>query len=82
MAEEANGEFHDFYKYTPSLPAAITFITLFLVSTCLHIHQLLKHRAWFLIALVTGGICTFLPCLGIRYMSRGLTLSDYYQLRW
>ncbi|KAG5287257.1 7-aminocholesterol resistance protein RTA1 [Histoplasma ohiense] len=53
MAEE---EFHDFYKYVPSKPAAIIFIVLFLSTTSLHTFQLVKKRVWFFIPVVLGGI--------------------------
>ncbi|KAF3491975.1 uncharacterized protein GIQ15_01492 [Arthroderma uncinatum] len=49
-------EFHDFYKYTPSKPAAITFIALFLISSAAHLFQLVRGRVWFFVPLVVGGI--------------------------
>jgi len=57
MAAKVEEEFHDFYKYTPSLPAAITFMALFSIATSLHVHQLVKSRSWLLLPLAIGGIC-------------------------
>ena len=49
-----------FYAYTPSLAAAIIFIILFALTTALHTYQLTKTRAWYLIPIVIGGLCTSL----------------------
>lgn len=48
------------YAYTPSLAAAIIFIILFALTTTLHTYQLIKTRAWYLIPIVIGGLCTYL----------------------
>ncbi|EFE31537.1 RTA1 domain protein, putative [Trichophyton benhamiae CBS 112371] len=53
MADE---EFHDFYKYTPSKAAAITFIVLFLISSVIHLFQIIRGRVLFFIPLFIGGI--------------------------
>ncbi|CAG7978002.1 unnamed protein product [Penicillium salamii] len=45
------------YRYTPSLPAAVIFIAVFVFTTAYHIYQLVKCRAWYFIAFVLGGIC-------------------------
>ena len=55
------------YAYTPSLAAAIIFIILFALTTTLHTYQLIKTRAWYLIPIAIGGLCTYLslslfPC--------------------
>lgn len=64
MADNNPPTFH-FYAYTPSLAAAVIFIILFALTTALHAHQLFKIRAWYLIPIVIGGLCTHLslPCL-------------------
>lgn len=54
MADE---EFHDFYKYTPSRTAAIIFIALFLISSVIHLFQIIRGRVFFFIPLFIGGIC-------------------------
>lgn len=46
------------YAYTPSLAAAVIFIILFALTTTLHAYQLIKTRAWYLIPIVIGGLCT------------------------
>lgn len=55
MADD--GEYHDFYKYTPSKAAAAVFIVLFLLTSGFHILQMIKTRVWFFIPVVVGGIC-------------------------
>ncbi|EFW17415.1 hypothetical protein D8B26_000145 [Coccidioides posadasii str. Silveira] len=54
MADD--GEFHDFYKYTPSKAAASVFIVLFLLTSTFHVFQLAKPRVWFFIPIVVGGV--------------------------
>ncbi|EFE37459.1 RTA1 domain protein, putative, partial [Trichophyton verrucosum HKI 0517] len=56
MADE---EFHDFYKYTPSKAAAITFIVLYLISSVIHLFQIIRGRVLFFIPLFIGGICQY-----------------------
>lgn len=71
------GEFHDFYKYTPSKAAAIVFIILFLITSCVHFFQLIKGRVWFYIPLVVGGICA---CYS--YTSRVKYIKLPNQISW
>jgi hypothetical protein len=62
MAVVCNPNWRDstwaFYRYVPSVAAAIIFCLLFLVSTLLHSWQMWKTKAWFLTALVVGCLCT------------------------
>jgi hypothetical protein len=46
-----------FYYYSPSMPAAIIFAILFLLTTALHLGQMFTTRTWFMIPFVLGGIC-------------------------
>ncbi|GFF54678.1 putative RTA1 domain protein [Aspergillus lentulus] len=46
-----------YYRYDPSLPAAILFIILFALSSFLHTHQALRTRTWSFIPFVIGGFC-------------------------
>lgn len=46
------------YAYDPSLVAAVIFIILFALTTTLHTYQLIQTRAWYLIPIVIGGLCT------------------------
>ncbi|KAK9851440.1 hypothetical protein MYU51_009747 [Penicillium brevicompactum] len=44
------------YRYTPSLPAAVIFIVLFVLTTACHVYQIIKCRAWYFTAFVLGGV--------------------------
>jgi hypothetical protein len=48
-----------YYRYYPSLPAAIIFIVLFFITTTLHSWQAWRKRSLFMIPLIVGGVCTF-----------------------
>ncbi|KAK6856621.1 hypothetical protein PG995_006808 [Apiospora arundinis] len=50
-----------FYRYEPSVAAAVLFCILFLASALLHFWQMYRTRSWFLGALVAG---CFTECLG------------------
>ena len=56
----ANTDPTTFYLYTyhPSLAAALIFTILFALTTALHTYQLTKTRAWYLIPIAIGGLCT------------------------
>jgi len=45
------------YHYDPSLAAAVIAAILFLVTTLVHIWQMFKHRTWFFVAFIVGGLC-------------------------
>lgn len=49
---------YQFYEYMPSLAAALIFVVLFSLTTTLHAYQLVRTRAWYLIPIVIGGLCT------------------------
>jgi hypothetical protein len=62
----------EFYRYTPSIAAAIVFILLFSATTALHIYQIARTRTWNFLPLAFGGFCTskhFLPFENIDYNS-------------
>lgn len=46
-----------FYRYDPSLAAAVIFTLLFALSTFFHLYQLLRTRTWYFIPFVIGGFC-------------------------
>lgn len=81
MADNNPTTFH-FYAYTPSLAAAVIFIILFALTTALHAHQLSKIRAWYLIPIVIGGLCTHLslPCLPTQTSPHSLIKSSQLNL--
>ena len=46
-----------FYRYDPSLPAAVIFVVLFVVASLVHLFQLFRYKTWYFIPFVIGGIC-------------------------
>lgn len=48
-----------FYRYTPSLAAAVIFVVIFTLVTCLHLFHLARYRAWFMLPVLVGGVCMF-----------------------
>lgn len=44
-----------FYRYEPSMVAAVIFILLFSVSTSLHMYQLIRTRTLYFIPFLIGG---------------------------
>lgn len=53
-----DGDFN-YYAYDPSLAAAIIFITLFGITTGLHVVQAARKRTYYFIAMIVGGFCKF-----------------------
>lgn len=47
----------EYYKYDPSVAAAVIFVILFLCSTAFHIWQMIKRRTYFFIPFIIGGLC-------------------------
>ncbi|KAF1993789.1 RTA1 like protein [Amniculicola lignicola CBS 123094] len=52
------------YLYTPSVLAAALFTGLFGATTLVHIYQVYRKRAWWLIPLVLGGVCEVIGFIG------------------
>jgi hypothetical protein len=50
-----------YYNYDPSLAAAAVFAILFLLTSLMHIVQLIKLRTWYFIPVAIGGI---MECIG------------------
>lgn len=48
-----------FYRYDPSMGAAVIFILLFIGRTGYHIVQMYSTSTWFFIPFVIGGICPY-----------------------
>jgi hypothetical protein len=57
MAEGEPSEEFQLYHYDPSLAAAAISAILFLVTTLVHIWQIFKHKTWFFVAFIVGGLC-------------------------
>ncbi|KAL9630853.1 MAG: hypothetical protein Q9164_006205, partial [Protoblastenia rupestris] len=55
MSDNPNGDFK-LYHYDPSMAAAVLFTILFLLTTMLHMYQLLLTRTWYMVPFLIGGI--------------------------
>ncbi|KAL1959731.1 hypothetical protein VTO42DRAFT_1317 [Malbranchea cinnamomea] len=71
MSQEQAFEDWEFYRYDPSLPAAVIFATVFALSTALHFVQLINSRTWFFLALAIGGLFQV-----IGYIGRAISHSE------
>lgn len=60
MAGDTVNNWFKYYRYDPSMAAAILFTVLFLATTVLHFYQLVRTKTWIIIPLLVGGICTLL----------------------
>ncbi|KAF9870204.1 hypothetical protein CkaCkLH20_12290 [Colletotrichum karsti] len=49
-----------FYRFEPSTAAAIFFCVVFVLTTALHLFQLIRTKTWYMTALVVGGFCEFI----------------------
>ena len=58
MAGDTDNYWFKYYRYDPSMAAAIIFIVLFFATTVLHFYQLVRTKTWIVIPLLVGGICT------------------------
>ncbi|EKG22447.1 RTA-like protein [Macrophomina phaseolina MS6] len=84
-----------FYRYHPSMGAAVFFILAFMVTTFLHCWQCVRTRTWYFIPLILGGFCkhssTAHPPIGptadfstpgqwIGYIGRAMSAHDQWAL--
>jgi hypothetical protein len=46
-----------FYRYPPSLPAAILFCILFLIASAIHGFQVWRTKTWYMLIFLAGGLC-------------------------
>ena len=60
MAGDTVDNWFKYYRYDPSMAAAIIFIVAFLATTILHFYQLVRTKTWIVTPLLVGGICTLL----------------------
>ena len=58
MAGDPVNNWFKYYRYDPSMAAAIIFILLFFATSMLHLYQLVRTKTWIVIPLLVGGICT------------------------
>ncbi|KAH7112589.1 RTA1 like protein-domain-containing protein [Dactylonectria estremocensis] len=54
----------NYYKYDPSLAAAITFIIGFTISSLMHIYQIVKTKTWFFIPFLIGSLFEIIGFVG------------------
>jgi len=59
MADDDNGTDFKYYRYNPSLAAAVIFVVLFIITTTFHSYQILRTRTWYFIPFVIGGFCEY-----------------------
>jgi hypothetical protein len=59
MSSNSDTPHFKFYHYDPSLAGACVFAVLFGLSTLWHLILIIKHRTWYFIPVVVGGICVF-----------------------
>ncbi|MCJ1383312.1 hypothetical protein MMC17_006425 [Xylographa soralifera] len=59
-----------YYRYDPSLAAAVIFIVIFIAATSLHVFRLFRTHTWFFIPLVVGGFFEWIGYVG-RALSAG-----------
>ncbi|KAI9704146.1 MAG: hypothetical protein M1836_007007 [Candelina mexicana] len=59
-----DGSKYVLYAYAPSLAAAIIFTILFLLTSSLHLYQLIRTRTWFMIPLLVGGFFEWIGYIG------------------
>ncbi|GME29018.1 RTA-like protein [Neofusicoccum parvum] len=64
-----------FYRYHPSLAAAVIFIIAFLSTTCWHCWQCVRTRTWYFVPLIIGGFCQW-----IGYVGRAMSAKDQWDL--
>ncbi|MCJ1397702.1 hypothetical protein MMC11_000898 [Xylographa trunciseda] len=60
-----------YYRYNPSLAAAIIFIVLFVLISSLHIFRLFQTRTWFFVPLIIGGFFEW-----VGYVGRALSATQ------
>lgn len=48
-----------FYRYQPSMVAAVIFIGGFAISTLLHLKTLVQKRTWYFIPFILGCLCEY-----------------------
>lgn len=53
----ATGTYYKYYHYRPSLPAGCVFTVLFGVSALWHVISIARHRTWYFLPVVIGGVC-------------------------
>ncbi|KAF2684556.1 RTA1 like protein [Lentithecium fluviatile CBS 122367] len=71
-----------YFRYDPSMVAAVLFIVLFLAITAIHIYQMIRTRVWIFIPFVIGGFFEWIGYIGRAICSTETpdwTLGPYIQ---
>ncbi|KAJ3543828.1 hypothetical protein NM688_g5816 [Phlebia brevispora] len=70
------------YGYTPSTSTSLIFVTLFSITTLLHLIQLVKYRLWWLIpTILLGGVGEIIGWSGRVWSSFNVDASDPYMMQ-
>ncbi|KAK0644835.1 Protein RTA1 [Lasiodiplodia hormozganensis] len=64
-----------FYRYHPSLGAAVFFVIAFIITTAYHLWQCVRTKTWYFIPLIIGGFCQL-----IGYIGRAMSAKDQWDL--
>lgn len=70
-----------FYRYDPSMAAAVIFIIAFIIVTAIHTYQMIRTRLWILIPFVLGGFCKF----ALSFRTSRISPTNYitrYLVQW
>lgn len=70
MSDSGPNSGFQLYHYSPSTPAAVIFVVLFVGTTGMHTFQLVRNRTWYFIPFVIGGFFEFIGYIGRTMSSR------------
>ncbi|OGM50530.1 hypothetical protein ABOM_000888 [Aspergillus bombycis] len=63
MGDNKSNDF-EYYRYNPSIGAAVLFVILFIAATGIHTYQLVRTRTWYFIPFVIGGYFQWVGYIG------------------
>ncbi|KAE8377042.1 RTA1 like protein-domain-containing protein [Aspergillus bertholletiae] len=61
---DSNSNDFQYYRYHPSIGAAVLFVILFIAATGIHTYQLVRTRTWYFIPFVIGGYFQWVGYIG------------------
>ncbi|KAM0805458.1 RTA1 like protein-domain-containing protein [Usnea florida] len=64
MANGPNAQGFEYYRYDPSMAAAILFAILFALTTIVHLYQFVQTRTWIMIPMLVGGLFEWIGYIG------------------
>ncbi|KAF2036036.1 RTA1-domain-containing protein [Setomelanomma holmii] len=71
MADNGGEVDWKYYRYNPSMAAAVIFIILFFLVSALHLYQTVRTRTWIFIPFVIGGFLQF-----VGYIARAVSAAE------